>query len=132
MVRRGSTVRVRQRALQKPRNRGFLCRRNLHEFQYAMGMEPFMELSDPERPLGVRDGGAHADLDEAACVDAGLSSAPDQSYGSMPISSRKIEGGLRKPRYCSIRVRVRCVSARHTPTKHARRSSLKAASVSMR
>jgi hypothetical protein len=42
-------------------------------------MEPFMELSDPERPLGARDGGAQADLDEAACVDAGLSSAPDQS-----------------------------------------------------
>jgi hypothetical protein len=57
----------------------FLCRRNLHELQYAGDMEPFMELSDPERPLGARDGGAQADLDEAACVDAGLSSAPDQS-----------------------------------------------------
>jgi len=42
-------------------------------------MEPFMELSDPERTLGVRYYGAHADIDEAACVDAGPSSAPDQS-----------------------------------------------------
>jgi hypothetical protein len=44
-------VRVRQRALQKPCKSGlfrFFCRRNLQELQYAVDMEPFMELSDPE------------------------------------------------------------------------------------
>jgi hypothetical protein len=50
MVRRGSTVRVRQRALQNPRSRGFSFRIDLHEAQYALGMEPFMELPDLERP----------------------------------------------------------------------------------
>jgi hypothetical protein len=54
MVRRGSTVRVRQRALQKPRKRGFLFRIHLHDLQRAQGMEPFMELSGPERPLASR------------------------------------------------------------------------------
>ncbi len=49
MVRRGSTVRVRQRALQKLRNRGFFCRRNMHELQRGVGMEPFMERSGRER-----------------------------------------------------------------------------------
>jgi hypothetical protein len=43
----GSTVRVRQRALQKSRKSGlsrFLCRTSLHRLQYAVGMEPFVEL----------------------------------------------------------------------------------------
>jgi hypothetical protein len=44
MVRRGSTVRVRQRALQKPRSRGFSVRIDLHKAEYASGAEPFMEL----------------------------------------------------------------------------------------
>jgi hypothetical protein len=48
MVRRGSTVRVRQRALQNPRKSGFIFRVDLHALQYAVGMEPFMELSGPE------------------------------------------------------------------------------------
>jgi hypothetical protein len=46
----GSTVRVRQRALQKPRKSGFPFRVVLHELQFAQRMEPFMELSDLERP----------------------------------------------------------------------------------
>jgi hypothetical protein len=49
----GSTVRVRQRALQKPRKSGFPFRVVLHELQFAQGMEPFMELSDLERPLSL-------------------------------------------------------------------------------
>jgi len=48
MVRRGSTVRVRQRALQKRRIVRFFCRRNLHNLQRAVGMEPFMEPPGPE------------------------------------------------------------------------------------
>jgi hypothetical protein len=51
VVRRGSTVRVRQRALQKPANRRFLFCANLHDLQRAMGMEPFMDPSDSERAL---------------------------------------------------------------------------------
>ena len=50
MVRRGSTVRIRQRALQKPRKRAFLLRDDLQNRQRAVGMEPFMEPSD--RKLG--------------------------------------------------------------------------------
>ena len=51
MVRRGSTVRVRQRALQKRRSRGFSVQKNLRTTQRAVGMEPIMELS---RSRGVR------------------------------------------------------------------------------
>src|SRR6266511_3542925 len=48
MVRRGSTVRVRQRALQKPRSRGFfVCVQSVGRPMRA-GMEPFMELSGRE------------------------------------------------------------------------------------
>jgi hypothetical protein len=48
MVRRGSTVRVRQRALQKSRKAGLSFRIGLHFQQRALGMEPIMELSDPQ------------------------------------------------------------------------------------
>jgi hypothetical protein len=41
----GSTVRVRQRALQKSRKMGLSFRKNLHDLQRAVGMEPFMEPS---------------------------------------------------------------------------------------
>jgi hypothetical protein len=51
MVRRGSTVRVRQRALQKRRKSRFLFGENLHDLQRAVGMEPFMEPSGSERTL---------------------------------------------------------------------------------
>src|SRR5437899_9433647 len=44
MVRRGSTVRVRQRALQRTRKGGFLFREDLHDLQHAVGMEPFWSL----------------------------------------------------------------------------------------
>src|SRR6266699_4858066 len=45
MVRRGSTVRVRQRALQNPRSWGFFVQNDLLFVVRAVGMEPFMELS---------------------------------------------------------------------------------------
>ena len=45
MVRSGSTVRVRQRALQNPRSRGFSVQDDLLFVVRAVGMEPFMELS---------------------------------------------------------------------------------------
>ena len=45
MVRRGSTVRVRQRALQNPRSRGFSVQADLQLQPRTEGMEPFMELS---------------------------------------------------------------------------------------
>jgi hypothetical protein len=45
MVRRGSTVRVRQRALQDPRSRGFSVQNDLLFVARAVGMELFMELS---------------------------------------------------------------------------------------
>jgi hypothetical protein len=48
MVRRGSTVRVRQRALQKrrPGHRPFLVQAGFHGLQRAVRMKPFRELSD--------------------------------------------------------------------------------------
>src|SRR6266540_2989534 len=49
MVRRGSTVRVRQRALQKPRMTGFLFRIDLQVLERGAGMEPFMEPSGRKR-----------------------------------------------------------------------------------
>jgi hypothetical protein len=42
MVRRGSTVRVRQRALQKPRTPALSCSGRLALEAGAVGMEPFM------------------------------------------------------------------------------------------
>src|ERR671935_2263822 len=54
MVRRGSTVRVRQRALQKRCKAALLFRENLHDLQPAIGMEPFMEPSGSERALKRR------------------------------------------------------------------------------
>ena len=49
MVRRGSTVRVRQRALQNPRSRGFCFQLDLQDAQLAVGLEPFMEPSGLKR-----------------------------------------------------------------------------------
>jgi hypothetical protein len=48
MVRRGSTVRVRQRALQKPRKSRLFLLKELAEAPVWVGMELFMELSDPK------------------------------------------------------------------------------------
>jgi hypothetical protein len=45
MVRRGSTVRVRQRALQNPRTSAIRVQADLQVQPCAVGMEPFMELS---------------------------------------------------------------------------------------
>jgi hypothetical protein len=58
MVRRGSTVRVRQRALQKPCKSGLCLEVELQELQRALGMEPFMELSDRRRAPHCRETGA--------------------------------------------------------------------------
>jgi hypothetical protein len=52
MVRRGSTVRVRQRALQKPRITGLLFRIDLQILERGAGMEPFMEPSGRKRGPG--------------------------------------------------------------------------------
>src|SRR5690242_11391277 len=94
MVRRGSTVRVRQRALQKPRFSGFYFRIDLHRIQYAPVMEPFMELSDF---LTARDsacfrvsGCVHADVstgdvvptNPVALVSATLPQGAAASFGA--------------------------------------------------
>jgi hypothetical protein len=54
MVRRGSTVRVRQRALQKPRSRGLFCRIDLHLVECGAGMEPFMGAFRSKTPSANR------------------------------------------------------------------------------
>ncbi len=45
---RGSTVRVRQRALQRPRKPELLLSAHLQTVERDVGMEPFMEPSGPE------------------------------------------------------------------------------------
>src|SRR5205823_12600712 len=63
MVRRGSTVRVRQRALQEPRNRRFLVHVGLLLFECAVGYRALMEPSDQEEALQMlRRRGSRAHL----------------------------------------------------------------------
>src|SRR6266550_4026171 len=54
MVRRGSTVRVRQRDLQKSRKTGFPFRIDLQVVELDQGMEPFMEPSGRKSLLKTR------------------------------------------------------------------------------
>src|SRR6266508_3085820 len=59
MVRRGSPVRVRKRALQKARSAGFSILIDLQSLLHAVGMEPVMDPSDEKLPrivprVGVR------------------------------------------------------------------------------
>jgi hypothetical protein len=57
LVKRGSTVRVRQRALQKPAKRRFFSRVHLRDPQRAVGMEPVMEPAGREAsPSGTENG----------------------------------------------------------------------------
>jgi hypothetical protein len=58
MVRRGSTVRVRQRALQRPANGGLCSQIDLQCVLRAVGMDPVMDPSDEKLSYGV---GALAD-----------------------------------------------------------------------
>src|SRR5215210_2673386 len=60
MVRRGSTVRVRQRALKKRRNCRFSCPARLQDVQYAVRVEPFMEPPGSERTVQSVGNGAFA------------------------------------------------------------------------
>src|SRR6266542_5026512 len=57
MVRRGSTVRVRQRALQKPRITGFLVSVQSVSGAVGPGVEHFMELSGCKGALARRGNG---------------------------------------------------------------------------
>src|SRR5438132_11962655 len=65
MVRRGSTVRVRQWALQNPRSRGFFVQDDLRIELRAVGMEPFIELCrrDEARFVACEDNLAVARVD---------------------------------------------------------------------
>ena len=64
MVRRGSTVRVRQRALQNTRSAQFSTRIELRLFARAVGAEQVVEQSD--FPPGARGAGKWLDSPEAA------------------------------------------------------------------
>src|ERR1700744_4231316 len=57
MVRRGSTVRVRQRALQKPRKARLFFRTGSARLPREEGLEHFMELPSRERASWARRGG---------------------------------------------------------------------------
>jgi hypothetical protein len=69
MVRRGSTVRVRQRALQKPRITALLFRINLQFRELGVGMEPVMEPSGRKRPPEGCQNDVHSGCGSVVLVD---------------------------------------------------------------
>src|SRR5579862_5359131 len=81
MVRRGSTVRVRQRALQKRRTSGFCVQDDLLFVVRAVGMEPFMELSRRERRASsvVAPSGPLSARPDAARIDRPLGSTSNRT-----------------------------------------------------
>jgi hypothetical protein len=84
MVRRGSTVRVRQRALQKRRKWALFLSGCLQDLQYAVRVEPFMEPSGSERTLQSVENGAFAvaDNDTAFVPEALLAQTQVGRMGS--------------------------------------------------
>jgi succinylglutamate desuccinylase len=56
MVRRGSTVRVRQRALQKARKAGLSLQIDLHTVQLDARMEQFLVVPDLSPQEGLNNG----------------------------------------------------------------------------
>jgi hypothetical protein len=93
MVRRGSTVRVRQRALQKPRSRGFFVQIHLHSLHCGQGMELFMELSGfGERESG---GGSAATGDRDGRIRAALRAYENSAWGRA-VADRDQAAGLCK------------------------------------
>src|SRR4051794_15521006 len=97
MVRRGSTVRVRQRALQKPRKRGFLVQIELRLIVCAVGVEHVVEQSVSEgarsqmskaakRPLSVLKKG-NARVREPECRERGMDVRPVSPRLPQPIET---------------------------------------------
>jgi len=89
MVRRGSPVRVRKRALQKPRTAGFFFRVHLHDPQRAIGMEPFVEPSGREVSLPAAKNGHIAARREVPPPDTGARdrrSVRPEVAGSSPVA----------------------------------------------
>jgi hypothetical protein len=76
MVRRGSPVRVRKRALQDPRTRGFSFRIELQISERGPGMEPFMEPSGRKGLRNLRWTGTVADARFAPRDDLVLDRSP--------------------------------------------------------
>src|SRR5918992_4881597 len=97
MARRGSTVRVRQRALEKaPQIGGFFCRGRLQDAQYAVRVEPFMEPSgsgarSKASEMGAFDEGVTQTSLPGDGADARRGQAP---YSTARIVSRRIPGGV--------------------------------------
>src|SRR5215218_7458722 len=113
MVRRGSTVRVRQRALQKPRKSLSFRSARLAEGQCAVGMELFMELSGP-RTTGDYD----TFRPESGAVGGG---------GRRPQASRDL-GGRAKTGKCAW---ARSPGTRSHGPNRARRSPISVPEVSV-
>jgi hypothetical protein len=91
MVRRGSTVRVRQRALQNPRSRGFSVQKNLRKTQRAVGMELFMELSRSREVRFVTCEGNLAGL--ACCMAPWLSNIATCFRVDLLCAEEEVEWG---------------------------------------
>ena len=112
MVRRGSTVRVRQRALQKRRKSALFVSPPLQIFQRAMGMEPFMEPSGSERVLQTSEIGAFAGRSSR------VASPPAGPRSSSPAASSSA-GGCSWSRCSSVRA-ARSSARRAEVSPHAR------------
>jgi hypothetical protein len=84
MVRRGSTVRVRQRALQKPRESRLSLSINLHDVHCAVGMEPLMELLGLECLSRCLN---HSDCESPGCRPPAARSGPKTSSRVMRRSA---------------------------------------------
>jgi hypothetical protein len=104
MVRRGSTVRVRQRALQKPRSRGFLVQIHLHSFHCGQGMELFMELSG----FGKREsgGGSAATINREERIRAALRVYENGSWGRAVADQDQAAGLCKRASLVLQRLRV--------------------------
>jgi hypothetical protein len=93
MVRRGSTVRVRQRALQKPRTWALLRSARLQGRQRAVGVEPFMELSGREGRSEKDEIGAAA-RSLSSCIRRSRSALSDDAEVRRRLRDWPV-GGLR-------------------------------------
>ena len=108
MVRRGSTVRVRQRALQKARKGAFCFTSDLRVHHRAVGMEPFMEPSGHERRRQSRVFALNARSGDVRSPLATINSR--SRFSSSRLSPTSISASLPAPKWRSETWRNRAVT----------------------
>ena len=108
MVRRGSTVRVRQRALQNARKGAFCFTSDLRVHHRAVGMEPFMEPSGHERRRQSRVFALNARSGDVRSPLATINSR--SRFSSSRLSPTSISASLPAPKWRSETWRNRAVT----------------------